>query len=580
MVVALYTRQSTDKQKSIPFQMELGEKFAKSKGWIFKHYSDKGISGGAKIKDRKAFAQMLDDILDGEVQKVWIWEQDRLEREPSTWFAFCTTIIDAKVDLYENGKLIDLDDDNVFMLKGFSSIMNRSERRRSANKSKEKINANVEKGQIHGLIPYGYKGDENKKMVIDPEEAKIVRDIFQWSLDGLGYRAIAHKLNDLKIPTAYNKMVVNTDPKRKRTYSVDVNRNNDLPEKIVIKQKAATKWVAGTVKNIIFRETYIGKRKFGEQTNLEVEAIINENLFNKVHRAISDKAKKSGKKTFHKYLLNNLVFCSRCSKRYTGREVKNHFYYRCASLIRKGESCGNRGVQMKILNELMIALVYGNLYDKVKDTLQNLDTSEKDRIKEEIRVSESVVKSENKLLTKLEDDYADGTFNKAQYQRQYKRITSRKKDLQYKLENQKELLDNYTEMDNVLESMEEVLIKPFLNMMEYPFDTSYGNPFEKIMERMLKVQVGQIQPYESQQKAIKQFIDKIDINHLEGKEVTTITVKYRLPIEDEVYILDKYNLLVVSAKSRSIVWANKENPNNISERKKVDTENYLGSINI
>ena len=255
MAIGIYSRQSTDKQKSIPFQMELGEKFAKSNGWKFKHYSDKGISGGAKIEDRKEFAQMLDDIQDGIITKVWIWEQDRLEREPMTWYIFCDAITEAGVELYEDGKLIDLTDENVFMLKGIKSLMNRSERKKSAKKSKEKLHSMVEKGYSHGLIPYGYTRDENKRMIIDPDEAEIIRSIFQWSLEGLGYRSIANKLNELQVPTSYNKMTNN-----KATYIVDVNRNNALPEQLEVKEKSNTKWVAGTIKNMLYRKTYIGKK--------------------------------------------------------------------------------------------------------------------------------------------------------------------------------------------------------------------------------------------------------------------------------------------------------------------------------
>src|SRR5690606_26475071 len=103
----------------------------------------------------------------------WVWEQDRLEREPSTWFALCTALTDADVELFEDGKTVDLNDENVFMLKGIKSLMNRSERKRSTKKAKEKINDNVAKGQVHGLLPYGYTEGANKQMVIDPEEAEI-----------------------------------------------------------------------------------------------------------------------------------------------------------------------------------------------------------------------------------------------------------------------------------------------------------------------------------------------------------------------------------------------------------------------
>lgn len=347
MTIGIYSRQSTDKQQSIPFQMELGEKFANENGWKFKHYSDKGVSGGARIEDRKEFSQMLEDIQDGIIHKVWIWEQDRLEREPMTWYVFCDAITENGVELYEDGKIVDLNDENTFMLKGIKSLMNRSERKKSTKKSKEKLHSMVSNGYAHGLIPYGYTRDENKRMIIQPEEAEIISNIFSWSLDGLGYRAIANKLNDMEIPTSYNKMT-----NAKTTYIVDINKNNDLPEKLEVKNKSETKWVAGTIKNILYRETYIGIRKFGYQT-ISVPPIIDKYTFQQVHQQIEQRSKKSGSKTFHKYLLNDLVGCALCGKRYTGREVKKHFYYRCTSRIKKGESCGNSGIQMLILDRFI-----------------------------------------------------------------------------------------------------------------------------------------------------------------------------------------------------------------------------------
>lgn len=574
MVVGIYSRQSTDKQKSIPFQKELGEKFAVSKGWKFKHYSDKGVSGGAKIEDRKGFSKMLEDIIDGKIFKVWVWEQDRLEREPLTWYSFTTAIIDAGIDFYEDGKLIDLHDDNVFMLKGMYSLMNRSERKRSAKKSKAKINDLVSKGFVHGLIPYGYKRDKNKRMIIDLEESKIIKDIFNWSLDGIGYSSIANKLNDLEVPTSYNKHT-----NRKTTYEVDINRNNDLPEQMVTKNKSDVKWVGGTVKNILFRKTYIGIRTFGEQT-IEVPPIIDESLFIKVHKAIKNRQNKSGKKTFHKYLLNNLVFCSRCGKRYTGREVTKHFYYRCASRIKKGASCGNPGVQRRILDELLISLVYGNLYEKVKGTLENTDNKEKVIIEEEIKELKATIKKETQLLLKAEDDYGDGIFSKEQYSRQHKRISIRKKDAEYNLQNQKELLSKYTDVKNVLQELEDTLVKPFLDNITYPFDTSKGNRIEDWIDVMFKARLGLKQPYEEQQKAVGRFVERIDIGHIKELKVTTITVKYKLPIEDEVYILDVYNLFIMKEENRFLVWVNAENWKGVSDKKREETENYLRNVSI
>lgn len=55
---------------------------------------------------------------------------------------------------------------------------------------------------IGAFPPYGYlKSPEDKhKLVIDPETAPIVRQIFEWKLDGLGMIQIARRLNEREIP--------------------------------------------------------------------------------------------------------------------------------------------------------------------------------------------------------------------------------------------------------------------------------------------------------------------------------------------------------------------------------------------
>lgn len=66
-----------------------------------------------------------------------------------------------------------------------------------------KINAVFEtmraKGQITGgHPPYGYlrSGEDKHRLVVDPETAPAVRDIFQWKIEGHGAAQIAGRLND------------------------------------------------------------------------------------------------------------------------------------------------------------------------------------------------------------------------------------------------------------------------------------------------------------------------------------------------------------------------------------------------
>lgn len=56
------------------------------------------------------------------------------------------------------------------------------------------------------MAPYGYRaynflGEKGNSLQIDPEEAKVVQMFFDmYGQQGMGYNAIAYRLNDLHIP--------------------------------------------------------------------------------------------------------------------------------------------------------------------------------------------------------------------------------------------------------------------------------------------------------------------------------------------------------------------------------------------
>ncbi len=63
-------------------------------------------------------------------------------------------------------------------------------------------------GAVHRRLSiYGYRKDPDNKghLLVDPEAAEVVRQIFRWSLEGHGKQSIARMLNDLGVvnPTRY-----------------------------------------------------------------------------------------------------------------------------------------------------------------------------------------------------------------------------------------------------------------------------------------------------------------------------------------------------------------------------------------
>lgn len=56
--------------------------------------------------------------------------------------------------------------------------------------------AKVRRGEHIGRVPFGYDRID-KKLVVNEEEARVVRQIFKWyNEDGLGFKNITHALND------------------------------------------------------------------------------------------------------------------------------------------------------------------------------------------------------------------------------------------------------------------------------------------------------------------------------------------------------------------------------------------------
>lgn len=72
----------------------------------------------------------------------------------------------------------------------------------------QKVNSSLAvkrgRGEFVGAIaPYGYmkSAEDRHRLVIDPDAAPIVRDIFRWRLEGEGVARIARRLNDRGIPS-------------------------------------------------------------------------------------------------------------------------------------------------------------------------------------------------------------------------------------------------------------------------------------------------------------------------------------------------------------------------------------------
>ena len=343
-MLAIYCRISKDRpnQKSIKEQKLQGIEFSKNNNFSsYNVYEDVGKSGGGDIASRPDFQRLVLDIESGKITALYVYNQDRLAREETTWFDLASMIQDKKLDFYEGrGERIDLDNPDVFMMHGMKALMDASYKRRTSIKIKAVLDRNAKEGKNKGITPYGYVTDQNGYLIIDEQESEIVKEIFKLSLEGIGTRSIAELLNDRQILTRYNKIakgtLTNTDKHSKRKTTT---------------KKKDIKWSGNSVRGIIKNTIHKGQRKWND-TYFQVPAILEENYWQKVNDNLSNNYNTGGKVKTHKYLFKGLLRCAKCERNYYGRINVNNgdSHYLCSSKRIKGGSCGNKSIYIDTLD--------------------------------------------------------------------------------------------------------------------------------------------------------------------------------------------------------------------------------------
>jgi site-specific DNA recombinase len=211
---AVYTRKSTEHNLDLEFnsldaQREACEAYIKSQaheGWrlVTDYYNDGAFSGASL--DRPALQKLLADIGNGKIDIVVVYKVDRLTRS-----------------LADFAKLVELFDQHgvsfVSVTQSFNttSSMGRLtlnvllsfaqfEREVIGERVRDKIAASKRKGiWVGGPVPFGY-ASVNKKLVVVPDEAATVRQIFERYLELGSIGALVQDLDRRGIRTKCRKM--------------------------------------------------------------------------------------------------------------------------------------------------------------------------------------------------------------------------------------------------------------------------------------------------------------------------------------------------------------------------------------
>ncbi|MEJ6466609.1 MULTISPECIES: recombinase family protein [Fusobacterium] len=180
--VAIYCRESTEKQ-NIDTLVSLCEKEAKKLGYSdYKIYKD--IKSGYS-KDREEYTKLKEDIKDEKINVVILYESSRITRDEIEHHMFYALLKLYNVKVYTlNHGWIDLTNEDDCFLAGLLNLLDAREGRKTAKRVKDRMEEMAKNGfWTGGPAPFGYKLVD-KKLIIEPEEAEKVREIFKLFLEG------------------------------------------------------------------------------------------------------------------------------------------------------------------------------------------------------------------------------------------------------------------------------------------------------------------------------------------------------------------------------------------------------------
>lgn len=491
-MLAIYTRISKDRpnQVSTEVQKQQGIKCAKNIALPYELYEEeRGTSGGKKINERDELQRLQNDVEFGKITAIFVYDQDRAERDELTWFTILDLMEEYNIKFYENGILQDMDDENTRMLSGFKSVMNASFKRKTAKKIRAAKLKNAKDGKkVNATIKYGYTSDKNGYIILDESEddklgkkgrlgeADVVRDIFDKSLNGWGTLKIAHYLNDNNIPTRYNKL-------KKGTLTI----TNKQSGRIITKNKTDVKWQQNTVRQIIKSTWYIGKRIYTDKTvkpykkiTIKIPALFTEDYWQKVNDNLSANRTHSGKPV-NKWLVKGVLRCV-CSDNMYGvhNEEKRENYYKCAS-TRRTNTCGHRSINRPFIenfiwkvffkDEYLATLVHKHFDDtNAEEMLETLD--------KKLKTLQSTVTSlnnEKKTIIRL---ITKNTITESEGEVELKRIRQDLNDVNIDIKNTNNQIKTYQNLNTSKDTM----VSQLINIK----NTSNFNDMKSIIKTYIK----------------------------------------------------------------------------------------------
>nr|DAV13420.1 MAG TPA: integrase [Caudoviricetes sp.] len=439
--VAYYARVSTEKveqQASIKHQEEHFEELIHSNNrWKFAgSYIDDGISGIHADK-REEFQKMLRDAKLGKIDMIITKEISRFARNTLDSIQYTRELLSYGVCVwFQNDGINTIDDDSEFRLTIMAGVA-QDEIRKLSSRVKFGHAQSIKNGVVLGHRMYGYSNNQGKLELV-PEEADMVRMIFQDYASGISTPRIEKKLWDMGYRSLKGGKI-----------------NRDVIKNIIRNPKYKGYYCGGKVKVI---DMFTKKQEFLPQSEWvmfkddgsRVPQIIDEATWEKANAYLRERGEaiKSRRTSFkNENIFTGKLFCANDGAPYW---MKQHYIrgkedvrWVCSYKIKNGAaSCNSFGLAESELKEVIAELInkssenIDSILEEYFEILQSSIKNIPDNINEITRLEKQIdllkQKREKILEYNLDGKISDDEFvsRNKEYVKQIKQTESHIRELQ------------------------------------------------------------------------------------------------------------------------------------------------------
>ena len=362
--VAAYCRVSTDSDEqatSYEAQVEhYTDYIRKNPEWEFAGiFADDGISG-TNTKKREEFNRMIDEAMAGKIDMIVTKSISRFARNTLDCLKYIRQLKEKNIPVYfEKENINTMDAKGEVLLTIMASLAQQESQSLSQN-VKLGFQYRYQQGQItvnHNRF-LGYTKDEKGQLVIEPDEAVVVRRIYREYLEADGILTGAGKQKWR--PETLHKILKNEkyigDALLQKTYTVDFLEKKRVPNNGLVPQY----YVENSHDAIIPRDLYM-------QVQEEM-----------VRRANLHSGKNRKKRVYSsKYALSSIVYCPKCGDIYRrvvwNNRGKQSIVWRCCTRMEHGPgTCDADAIHESELQNLVVRAINMALgkKDSMNDALQ------------------------------------------------------------------------------------------------------------------------------------------------------------------------------------------------------------------